>query len=591
MPKGSNNERPCLLYATRRAMSLVPRQVLPLGFLLAGLLSTTSLPSVHAADFFVSLHGNHVWPYKSWNDAATNIHPAILASADGDTVTVTDGVFVVYSQVELTNAVTLKSVNGPVKTSIVGAHPATSNRCFRITHSNAVIEGFTVSNGWAEDGQRGGGILCDPAGTIRDCTVVHNRATTGAGIACARGVVYNCLVASNTATLRGGGIAVEGTGEVDQCKISDNTAQHGGGVYCSGNGAVRNSIIARNSASIGPGGALCMYGGRLLACTVVGNQSGDAAGGIGCSEGGIALRCLITGNNALSAGGGCVLDGLLDGGTAANCIISSNHAEIGGGVALGDMGVLRNCTVVTNVATGTGGGVYARSSAAVYSTVLYYNSASNAPNWFNDHANENFIASCTFPMPPGQGNITNAPQFMNATSGDYHLAAGSPCIDAGTNIVTVTNDLDGIPRPLDGNGDGTPQWDIGAYEYLNPAGDTDQDGLTDTNELYGTGTSPIAADTDGDDQNDGDEVIADTDPLDDDSLLAILGIRRETGGTRLDWKGGRDAWQFLETSTDLRDPNGWTAIYGLPPPTPITNAVIHFGTSNRVQFYRIRAKR
>ena len=80
---------------------------------------------------------------------------------------------------------------------------------------------------------------------------------------------------------------------------------------------------------------------------------------------------------------------------------------------------------------------------------------------------------CTEPfagLPAGAGNIDPAgispvaslPKYMIAMFGgqfvidagdppDYRLSNASPCIDAGTNLVGVVDDLAGIPRPLDGD--------------------------------------------------------------------------------------------------------------------------------------------
>ena len=56
--------------------------------------------------------------------------------------------------------------------------------------------------------------------------------------------------------------------------------------------------------------------------------------------------------------------------------------------------------------------------------------------------------------------------FVDAASGDYRLRPGSPCIDAGTNLsALVSSDLNGLPRPLDGNRDGVAGYDMGAYEF------------------------------------------------------------------------------------------------------------------------------
>ncbi|WP_240163668.1 right-handed parallel beta-helix repeat-containing protein [Spirosoma taeanense] len=58
-------------------------------------------------------------------------------------------------------------------------------------------------------------------------------------------------------------------------------------------------------------------------------------------------------------------------------------------------------------------------------------------------------------------NIGDA-RFVNATGGDYHLAAGSPLIDAGQNMSRygVTTDLSDISRLL------SSAYDVGAYEYV-----------------------------------------------------------------------------------------------------------------------------
>jgi hypothetical protein len=78
-------------------------------------------------------------------------------------------------------------------------------------------------------------------------------------------------------------------------------------------------------------------------------------------------------------------------------------------------------------------------------------------------------SSGTGTLDQGTHNSSTSPGFVNAAGGDFSLAAGSPLIDAGTPGALPadqpTTDLAGNPRIVDGNGDGSAQGDIGAYEF------------------------------------------------------------------------------------------------------------------------------
>jgi len=74
---------------------------------------------------------------------------------------------------------------------------------------------------------------------------------------------------------------------------------------------------------------------------------------------------------------------------------------------------------------------------------------------------------------PGTGNIEANPQFIDPATGDFHLQADSPCIDAGDNSAPAlpANDFEGDARKIDAptvadTGNGTPPIvDMGADEY------------------------------------------------------------------------------------------------------------------------------
>jgi parallel beta-helix repeat protein len=124
----------------------------------------------------------------------------------------------------------------------------------------------------------------------------------------------------------------------------------------------------------------------------------------------------------------------------------------------------------------------------------------------------------------GPGNINIDPQFVSLATNNYRLLAGSPCIDAGTNVsaavtnfsVSITNDFDDVPRPLDGNGDGTARFDIGASEFFLATADSNGDGIPDgwTRNFGFNPTDPNvgATNPDNDPHTTWQEWVADTNP-------------------------------------------------------------------------------
>ena len=210
---------------------------------------------------FVSPSGTHDFPYDTWEKAATNIQAAIIASDNGDTVLVTNGHYAVTSELLITNGVLLQSVNGAPFTVIDGQ---AATRCIRLAHSNAVVDGFTVTNGNA-DGEDGGGVLCETGGTLRHCYFANNAAYNGAGVY--GGTIEESTFHANVAAHAGGGASMS---VLRNCFLSGNQALEGGGVFrC----LLKNCTVIRNTAEW-TGGTL---GGTSLNCIVYYNVSDIAA--------------------------------------------------------------------------------------------------------------------------------------------------------------------------------------------------------------------------------------------------------------------------------------------------------------------------
>ncbi len=86
------------------------------------------------------------------------------------------------------------------------------------------------------------------------------------------------------------------------------------------------------------------------------------------------------------------------------------------------------------------------------------------------------VADVPMPLPETaadeDGNISEDPMFVAPAMGDFHLKAGSPCIDTASDFEGAPDDdLDGMSRPVDGDDDTVEDWDMGCYEFFGNTAD------------------------------------------------------------------------------------------------------------------------
>ena len=368
----------------------------------------------------------HTW---GW-DAFDKIQDGINAVASPGTVHVAAGTY--YENITLKNGVEVLGAGAGV-TTINGGGSG------RVVYGSSVgsttkLDGFTITNGSA---LRGGGIyLYNSSPTISNCIFSGNSATDydGGGMSNddhSSPTVTNCRFSGNSASFGGGMYSQVSSPMVTNCTFSGNSASDGGGMYqaysCSP--TVQNCIFSGNSANYGGG----MYTYDNASPTVE--------------------NCIFSGNSANYSGGG-MYNEYYSSPTVTNCDFVGNSATSGSGGGMYNNDyvspAIHNNIIVGNTAS-TGGGIWSDGTSSP--TIDYNDVWNNSPNDYS---------GCS----AGPHDISHDPLFVNRAMGDYHVQSSSPCIDTGTNVGAPTEDIEGNPRPIDGNGDGSATTDMGAYEYV-----------------------------------------------------------------------------------------------------------------------------
>ncbi|HEV2756883.1 MAG TPA: choice-of-anchor Q domain-containing protein [Actinomycetota bacterium] len=296
-------------------------------------------------------------------------------------------------------------------------------------------------------------------------------------------------------TLRGGqtgfagsGGAVEVSGDDDELTITDSVIRDnadggtaGGGIAVTNGGTftMTRSVVSDNAGGCS-GGGLALTGPSTITASTISNNTAECGGG-----------GLVIGASAENPEAGRSLT------TIVNSTISGNRAQQGGGGLQTTSPVtLTHVTIANNRAGGNfegeppGGGVNVgggpeNPDGIRFENTLMYNNASltGAPN---NCADENEGAG----LVSGGGNVDNGSSCGFTGTGDQANAAvvllalgnyGGPtpthalgtqsqndAIDSGISSTCPATDQRGTIRPLDGDGNGNPGCDAGAFE-LDPS--------------------------------------------------------------------------------------------------------------------------
>lgn len=339
---------------------------------------------------------------------------------------------------------------GPNSTIIDGNRKST---IFLISNPGANpivnISGVTIRNGTGGNTGFGTGIFITTGSSLflSDSTVSENESSVGGVGILNNGslTLFRSTVRDNQITGGGGGITGTGAGifnttganaEIIESTVSNNKGIRGGGIANSGSLDIKNSTISGNQASVG-GGIQNFPAGvvNISFSTITNNEAGLETG---------EPQQNRVGGGVVNFGqvniGNTILAGNKDGRSPSDALFSPDCYSVD---AFRFTSFRGNLLGIVN------------QNCDVRDTIF------GAPPLFD------MFGTVASPLNPRLAALSN----NGGPTQTHALLNNSPAIDQGTGVTSATffdcpeTDQRGFTRPVDGDGDGTANCDIGAFEF------------------------------------------------------------------------------------------------------------------------------
>lgn len=326
--------------------------------------------------------------------------------------------------------------------------------------SNLILTNSTFEDNMSNTS--GGGVTTGFLGntTIENCRFIENQADFGAGVFVQNDTstvtIRRSTFNGNASTNQGGGIALSGGVfvDVDSCIFEINTSDFGAGIHAGGVNVFDQPAVGKLT---------------LKNSTFNFNLAENQAGALNISNIDVEVQsCLFINNAANGAGnGGAISTNASDSTTIAVDIVNSTFSFNSGALA-DDI-----ASWTEGIGTST---VRLQNNIFDYGGVTSYAIEDGSPELISlggNLANDEAFATYLTHEKDQVGEDLD-PMFVDPDDFDFHLLAGSPCINAGVADGAPEYDLQGNPRVED--------VDIGAYEFQ-MLSDTREVVLVDNNQL------------------------------------------------------------------------------------------------------------